>query len=331
MRTVALGTTDIRISALGLGCMGMSDFYGTRDDDESIRTMHRALDLGITFFDTADVYGIGSNERLVGRGLAGRDAVIATKFGLVREPDGTWKGTRGDAAYVHACCDASLRRLGIDVIDLYYQHRVDSEVPIEETIGAMKELVGAGKVRAIGLSEAGAATIRRAHAVHPIAALQSEYSLWSRDPEEEVLPVCAELGITFVPYSPLGRGMLTATVTSRSQLPADDYRHNTPRFQEEHFDSNLRLAAAVRDIASTVGCTPAQLALAWVLSRSGADGGPDIVPIPGTKRVTYLEQNAGALDVPLSGAHLAQLEEAFPVGAASGPRYPAFRMGELGR
>ncbi|MDX2114325.1 MAG: aldo/keto reductase [Planctomycetota bacterium] len=340
-----LGSSGLWVSPLALGCMGMSDFYGVPDDEESIATIHRAAELGVTFFDTADVYGPLTNERLLGRALrelpatvARRsDLVIATKFGLVRDPaDKRWLGTRGDAAYVRECCDASLQRLGVETIDLYYQHRVDPNVPIEETVGAMAELVRAGKVRALGLSEAGPGTIRRAQAVHPISALQSEYSLWTRDPESGVLDVCRELGITFVAYSPLGRGMLTATVTSNQHFAAGDARLAHPRFQGENFEQNLRLMEILRQLAAAHACTPAQLALAWVLAQNergeeeGAAGFA-IVPLFGTKRRTYLEQNIDAQRVALSPSDLATIERFFEPGAAAGTRYPEMRMKELGR
>ncbi|TDE86856.1 aldo/keto reductase [Deinococcus sp. S9] len=310
---------ELTVSAMGLGCMGMSEFYGEADEQESIRVIHRALDLGVTFLDTADMYGVGRNEELVGRAIRGRrdEVVLATKFGNVRGPNGERLGINGRPEYVRQACDASLKRLGVDHIDLYYQHRVDPDTPIEETVGAMAELVHAGKVRFLGLSEASAATLRRAHAVHPITALQSEYSLWTRDPEEEVLPTCRELGIGFVAYSPLGRGFLSGQFRSPEDLPADDFRRHNPRFQGENFQKNLRLVEAVQDMAREKGCTASQLALAWLLAQ-----GNDIVPIPGTKRVKYLEDNLGALDVHLNADDLAQLEAVFPMGAAAGERYP---------
>jgi aryl-alcohol dehydrogenase-like predicted oxidoreductase len=298
--------------------MGMSEFYGTADESEAIATIHRALDLGVTFLDTADMYGPFTNEKLVGRAIAGRrdEVVLATKFGNERNPDGSWVGINGTPEYVRKACDASLERLGVDHIDLYYQHRVDVDTPIEETVGAMKELVEAGKVKHLGLSEAAPETIRRAAAVHPIAALQTEYSLWERAPEDRILPTVRELGIGFVPYSPLGRGFLTGEVKSIDDLAENDFRRQAPRFQGENFQRNLDLVAKVEEIAAEKGITPSQLALAWVLAQ-----GDDIAPIPGTKRVKYLEQNAAAADVELTADDLARLDEAFPVGVAAGDRY----------
>src|SRR6266702_6307257 len=329
MKQRKLGRGGPIVSAIGIGCMGMSEFYGHHDDAESLATIDRAIDLGITFFDSGDIYGPHTNEQLLGRGIRGKRprVVIATKFGILRDPDTPgFRGINGKPEYVKQACEASLRRLGLDCIDLYYQHRVDPETPIEETIGAMAELVRAGKVRYLGLSEAGADSIRRAHAVHPITALQSEYSLWTRDPEEEVLGVCRELGIGFVPYSPLGRGFLTGKIKELEDLPEDDYRRTTPRFQGENFQRNLDLVKRVEEIAGEKKCTPAQLALAWVLAQ-----GNDIVPIPGTKRRKYLQENIGALDVDLSSADLARIDQVAPREAFAGARYPEWAMGMVNR
>jgi aryl-alcohol dehydrogenase-like predicted oxidoreductase len=316
METVSLGNQGLVVTRQGLGCMGMSDFYGTGDDDESVATIHRALDVGLTFFDTADMYGPFTNEVLLGRALGGRrdEAIIATKFGIVRDPDDpTRRAINGRPEYVRQACDASLSRLGTDHIDLYYQHRVDPDTPIEETVGAMGELVQAGKVRYLGLSEAAPATIRRAHAVHPISALQTEYSVWARDPETAILPVIRELGIGFVPYSPLGRGFLTGTLRSVDQLAENDFRRYQPRFLGDNLAANIAIVERIDALASAKGCTPAQVALAWVHAQ-----GRDVAPIPGTKRRHYLEENIAALDVALSADDLARLDD---VAAARGDRY----------
>ena len=324
MHTRRLGENGPAVSAVGLGCMGMSDFYGARDDSESIATINRALDLGVTMLDTADMYGPYTNEELVGRAIKGRrnDAFVATKFGIIRDPnDPAKRGINGRPEYVKSSVNGSLKRLGIDTIDLYYQHRVDPQTPIEETVGALADLVSIGKIRFIGLSEASAATIERAHAEHPITALQSEYSLWSREPEDETLEMCRTLGIGFVPYSPLGRGFLTGAFKTAEDFDDDDYRRHSPRFQGGNFAKNLELVAKVQELADKLSCTPGQLALAWVLAQ-----GDDMVPIPGTKRRSYLEENVAATDVSLSADDLAAIDEIFPAGAVAGLRYPEAMM-----
>jgi aryl-alcohol dehydrogenase-like predicted oxidoreductase len=323
-----LGYKGPDVSEIGLGCMGMAEFYGPRDDAESISTIHRALELGVTLLDTADMYGRGDSEALVGRAITGkRERVfLATKFGNVRGADGSFLGINGRPEYVPLACEASLKRLGVDVIDLYYLHRVDTNTPIEDTVGAMAELVKQGKVRHLGLSEASAATLKKAHQVHPITALQMEYSLWTRDPEIEMLPLCRELGIGFVAYSPLGRGFLTGRFQKFDDLPLDDGRRNFPRFQGENFQKNLEMVKTIERMAHLKGGTPSQVALAWVMSQ-----GNDIIPIPGTKRRIYLEENVGAVDISLSAADLAQIEETFLLNAAAGARYPAYAMQNLNR
>jgi aryl-alcohol dehydrogenase-like predicted oxidoreductase len=322
-----LGQEGLEVAQIGLGCMGMSEFYGDADEDEAIATIHRALELGVTLLDTADMYGPFKNERLVGRAIRDRrdSVVIATKFGNVRGENGERLGIRGDAEYVRSACEASLERLGVDHVDLYYQHRVDPEVEIEETVGAMKELVDAGKARYLGLSEAGPDTIRRANAVHPISALQSEYSLWSRDIEDGVIPTIRELGIGLVAYSPLGRGFLTGAIQSPDDLDEGDFRRNSPRFKRDAFDRNMELVRVVEEIAGAKGVKPSQVALAWVLLK-----GDDIVPIPGTKRVKYVEENVAAAEIELTNDELDRLDEAFPVGAATGERYPEAQMKTIG-
>jgi len=328
VKQTSLTSNGPAIARIGLGCMGMSDFYAGRDEAEAIATIHHALDVGVNFLDTADIYGMGANEELVGRAIRGRrnSVVLATKFGNVRGPDGAFLGVNGSPAYIRQACDASLVRLGVDVIDLYYQHRVDPKVPIEDTVGAMADLVSAGKVRFLGLSEAAVSTIERAHAVHPIAALQTEYSLWTRDVEPEILPACRAHGITFVAYSPLGRGFLTGRFRSPEDIPAGDIRRIHPRFQAENFDRNLTLVANIERVAERKGCTAGQLALAWLLAR-----GDDIVPIPGTTRRSRLDENARASDIELTADDLSELDRAMPPGATAGTRYPAHAMAALNK
>ena len=329
MKIKPLGVQGLKASEIGLGCMGMSEFYGAGNDEESIKTLHRAIELGITFWDTADMYGPYKNEELVGKALKGqRDKItLATKFGIMRDPnDPTRRGINGKPEYVKSSCEGSLKRLGVDTIDLYYLHRVDTSTPIEETVGAMAELVKEGKVKGIGLSEASVATIRKAHAVHPLTALQSEYSLWSREPEDGTLAACQELGIGFVAYSPLGRGFLTGQIRKFEDFAPDDFRRHSPRFQGENFNHNLQLVERVSEIAREKGCTPSQLALAWVMAQAD-----NVFPIPGTKRVKYLEENAGAADVHLSTADLQKIQEVFPADAVKGTRYPEASMAALNR
>ena len=324
-----LGRSGLKVSAMGLGCMGMSEFYGAADPNEAIATIHRAIDLGITFLDTADMYGHGANEELVGKAIAEKrgQVVLATKFGIFRDPsDPSKRGINGHPDYVRMACEASLNRLGIETIDLYFQHRVDPSVPIEETVGAMSELVREGKVRYIGLSEPGPETLRRAHRVHPVAAVQSEYSLWSRDPETEIIPACRQLGVGFVPYSPLGRGFLTSRIRSVEDLPPGDYRARTPRFQKENLEKNRKLLDSLEEIARKHQMTPAQVALAWIYAQ-----GPEIIPIPGAKTIAHLEENAATLKRPISFIDVVRLAQAFPPGSAAGDRYPEDMMKLVGR